>query len=223
MEDTLQYVIGKPVRCSGQPCGEVEYVVVDPLARTLTHLVVKPEGGWGQPRLVPVELVGAMSDVVELACSPEAVKDLEPAEETYFVNLGDDGADTAAGSDGRVVSWPFYGLGMSPILTGTPSGLGPMVQPEIETYTRIPAGEVEIRRGERVHATDGEIGRVKGLVVVQPESQVTHVLLDEGHLWGRKCVAIPMGAIAGIDENGVAVRLSKDEIRDLPAVDVEGV
>ena len=29
MEDTLQYVIGKPVRCSGQPCGEVEYVVVD--------------------------------------------------------------------------------------------------------------------------------------------------------------------------------------------------
>jgi uncharacterized protein YrrD len=218
MEDTLQYVIGKPVRCSGQPCGEVEYVVVDPLARTLTHLVVRPEGGWGRPRLVPVELVGAMSDVVELACTPEEVKELEPAEETYFLQGG--GVPDEPG--GGVVSWPFYGLGMTPIMTGTPAGVGPVVQPGVETVMRVPAGEVEIRRGERVHATDGEIGRVKGLVVVQPESQVTHVLLEEGHLWGHKCVAIPIGAVAGIGEDGVAVRLSKDEIKDLPPVDIEG-
>jgi hypothetical protein len=146
------------------------------------------------------------------------VRDLEPAEATYFVQ----GADVPAEPGARVVSWPFYGLGMTPIMPGTPAGIGPLVQPEIETVMRIPAGEVEIRRGERVHATDGEIGRVKGLVVVQPESQVTHVLLEEGHLWGHKCVAIPIGAVAGIGDDGVAVRLSKDEIKDLPAVDVEG-
>lgn len=228
MEDTLQYVIGKPVRCAGKRCGEVAYVVVDPLARTLTHLVVRPDGGWAQPRLVPVELVGAMSDVVELSCTEQELKALEPAEETYFVHGGGDVTPAGDGADGTggtaaVMAWPFYGLGLSPLLTGTPGGVGAAVEPEIETVRRIPAGEVEVRRGERVHATDGEIGRVKGLVVVQPDSQVTHVLLDEGHLWGRRCVAIPIGAVSGIDESGVAVRLSKDEIRDLPPVDVEGL
>ena len=80
-------------------------------------------------------------------------------------------------------------------------------------------GEVGIRRGERVHAVIGQIGRVKGLAVVPPDSVVTHVLLDEGHLWGRKRVAIPIGDVTGIDDDGVAVRLSKDQIKDLPPVD----
>ena len=46
-----------------------------------------------------------------------------------------------------------------------------------------------------VHATDGEIGKVEGLVVEPAHGHVTHVLLQEGHLWGRKEVAIPIGAV----------------------------
>ena len=30
------------------------------------------------------------------------------------------------------------------------------------TYDRVPAGEMTVRRGEPIHATDGEIGRVQG-------------------------------------------------------------
>ena len=41
-------------------------------------------------------------------------------------------------------------------------------------------------RGDPVHALDGEIGRVQGLLVDPDDHRVTHVLLEEGHLWGRK-------------------------------------
>jgi hypothetical protein len=48
---------------------------------------------------------------------------------------------------------------------------------------------------------------------------VTHVLLDEGLLWGKKRVAIPFSAVTGVDD-GVALNLTKDEVGDLPPVDL---
>jgi len=77
-----------------------------------------------------------------------------------------------------------------------------------------------VRRGEHVHATDGAIGRVQGLVIDPSDYHVTHVLLDEGHLWGKKEVAIPISAVTGVAD-GVRLNLTKDEVRDLPAVDLD--
>ena len=67
----------------------------------------------------------------------------------------------------------------------------------------------------RVHASDGEIGKVEGLVVDPAHGHVTHVLLQEGHLWGRKQVAIPIGAVERLGE-GIAVNLTKTRDRGSP-------
>ncbi len=45
---------------------------------------------------------------------------------------------------------------------------------------------------------------------------MTHILLDEGHLWGKRRVAIPIGAVASFSD-GVRLSLTRDEVRDLPA------
>ena len=79
-------------------------------------------------------------------------------------------------------------------------------------------GEVSVRRGQPVLATDGAIGHVQGLVVHPESGHVTHVLLQEGHLWGKKEVAIPIGAIAST-RDGIQLKLSKHEVQDLPPVD----
>jgi sporulation protein YlmC with PRC-barrel domain len=84
-------------------------------------------------------------------------------------------------------------------------------------HDRGPAGEVEVRRDEQVHATDGEIGRVQGLVVDPRDHAVTHVLLQEGHLWGKRRVSIPISAVTAI-KDGIRLDLSKQQIEDLPAV-----
>jgi len=71
-----------------------------------------------------------------------------------------------------------------------------------------------------VQAADGAIGKVEGLVV-DDESRITHVLLQEGHLWGRREVAIPIGFVEKIDSEGIHVQLSKSEIADLPELGVD--
>ncbi|NUR63854.1 MAG: hypothetical protein HOV87_35115 [Catenulispora sp.] len=218
MQDTVEYVIGAPVTCADDDCGHVEFVVVDPVAEKLTHLVVRPDDG-AQARLVPVHIAVAGPEGIALNCTRARFEEFEPAVQTRF--LAGTEQHAAFGPGDRVLTWPFYGLAVSPALSGLAPGVDP--EPELTTVEHIPVGEVSIRRGERVHAVDGEIGRVRGLVVVRPESEVSHVLLDEGHLWGRKRVAIPIRDVIGIDDDGVAVRLSKDQIKELPPVDVEGL
>ena len=89
----------------------------------------------------------------------------------------------------------------------------------LETSDTVPQGEVDVRRGDPVEATDGEIGRVQGLVIDRGSLHVTHVLLQEGHLWGRKEVAIPISVVTSTS-GGIRLRLSKQEVKDLPPVDI---
>jgi sporulation protein YlmC with PRC-barrel domain len=102
---------------------------------------------------------------------------------------------------------------------GIGMGVANVSQPVVSDT--VPLGEVAVHRGDQVQATDGNIGRVQGLVIDARNRHVTHVLLQEGHLWGRKEVAIPISAVTGIDDDGIQLNLSKDEVENLPAVDVD--
>jgi sporulation protein YlmC with PRC-barrel domain len=211
-----EYDIGSVVRSQGERCGHVVCVVVDPVAERLTHLiVVAPDGTAG--RLVPVELTHADADGVRLTCTREEFAGLEPSVATHFL-MAPDAEQRYGYQEGEVVYWPHYGLAPGEAVAGP----DPLSR-RIEIEDRVPAGQVRIRRGERVAASDGHIGHVRGLVVDPDGEAVTHVLLDEGHLWGHKRVAIPVGEVSGIDAGGVTVRLTKHQIKDLPSVEVAGL
>ncbi len=214
MAETTQFTIGAQASCTDGPCGEVSRVVVDPVAEAVTHLVVEPTGRQGLGRLVPLGLVTASAQEVQLACTLAEFAALASAEETLF-------APGTAGYEAygpqQVLSWPYYGLGMSDLALG-----GMNVVPASVTVTQdtVPVGEVTVRRGDSVLATDGEIGKVQGLVIDRASGHVTHVLLQEGHLWGRKEVAIPIRAVAST-ETGIQLSIAKQDVQDLPAVNVD--
>ena len=48
---------------------------------------------------------------------------------------------------------------------------------------------------------------------------MTHVLLQEGHFWGRKEVAIPIGAVTGVND-GIQLNITKQQVEDLAPVDI---
>lgn len=96
------------------------------------------------------------------------------------------------------------------------TGLGSGTAPLRITSDRIPAGTAELRPGEHVHATDGPIGKVQGLIVLNHGHRVARVLIGQGHLWGKRTVAIPVSAVADFSD-GIRLSLARDEVRDLPA------
>lgn len=203
------FTIGSAVTCSDGPCGEVRRVVVDPVARTVTHLVVEPTHRSGLGRLVPLDMVEAGGVEVRLRCTLDEFDALPHAEETDFLPGG---SGQEAYQAYEAYYWPYFGLaGGADTPIGNASG--------VVTRDLLPPGEVGVRRGDRVHAADGEIGKVEGLVIEPESGHVTHVLLQEGHLWGRKQVAIPIGAVTRMEE-GISVSLTKHEIEELPPVEL---
>lgn len=213
MAETVQFTIGADASCTDGACGWVSRVVVDPVARVVTHLVVEPEHRQGLGRLVPLGLVEVTGDGIRLDCTRAAFEKLDPAEQTQFVP-GTRGY--AAYGPEQVLSWPYYGLGGEDIMGDSVGKVSQTV-----TYDSVPLGEVAVRRGAHVHATDGAIGQVQGLVIDPGSRHVTHVLLQEGHLWGRKDVAIPISAVTGVDDDGIRLNIAKQQVQDLPSVDID--
>ena len=212
VSESTEFIIGSSVSCSDGPCGELTRVVVDPAARTVTHLVVEPPDRGGTSRLVPVRLAGSGTAAIRLRCTMSQFEGLREAEEMQIV-------PGALGELGNGLSAPYYGRGGMGLAMAVGTGLGTGTAPQRITTDRIPAGKVEVRLAEHVHATDGPIGKVRGLIVATRGHQVTHILLDEGHLWGKRRVAIPIGAVASFSD-GVRLSLTRDEVRDLPPVDL---
>jgi sporulation protein YlmC with PRC-barrel domain len=211
--ETTQFTIGAEANGSDGTCGTVTQIVIDPVGRVVTHLIVEPKHRQGIGRLVPLALVETTTDGVELRCTTAEFDELERAEETQF--LPGTGPSDGYG-EGQTRSWPYYIWG-GDMGAGMGMGMGNVSEPVI--VDTIPLGEVAVRRGDHVRALDGDIGKVQGLVIAVGNHGVTHVLLQEGHLWGRKDVAIPIGAVSGVDD-GIAVNLTKQQVQDLPPADI---
>jgi len=57
--------------------------------------------------------------------------------------------------------------------------------------------------------------------LIEPASEhITHLVLREGHLWGRRDVTIPVSQIDLIEDSTVYLKLDKEGVGRLPGVPV---
>jgi hypothetical protein len=206
-----EFTIGARASCSDGHCGEVRRLIIDPATDTITHLVIQPGHDKETARLVPVHLVETTDGGVRLRCTRTEFDQLDHAEKRELGDAVGPGFGYNIGGDtfarvGSNCSAELINLGPAP-------ERHKMVVEDV-----VPMGEDQVRPGDRVHAVDGEIGRVQGFLVNPGDDRLTHVLLQEGHLWGRKKVAIPISAVTGVDA-GIRLNLTKEQISNLSPAD----
>jgi sporulation protein YlmC with PRC-barrel domain len=207
--------IGTDASCSDGACGQVSRIIVNPVAREVTHLVVGQKQRTSPERLVPVDLVDATTGQLRLRCTLAEFQALQPAQETEVVP----DLDPTGHQHPPRPSVNF--LPMSPGALREGRGFGRPQAPQEVTVDSVPFGEVDIRRELTVCATDGEIGQVQGVVVEPGGHCVTHVLLQERHMLGRKEVAVPIGAVMKIGTLLIRLSLTKQQVKDLPSVGID--
>ena len=201
---------GTSVQCSDAPFGELVDVIVDPLSRRVTHVVVAPHGHRERARLVSIERVRPAGDELAVDHSIAEVESLEPLRETAYLRAGE-----------QIVADPDWDIGAEDVLAvplyQEMDGMGTAVDPDphvVVSYDRIPKREVEIRRSSSVISTDGHhLGHVEGFLIGSGET--ADIVLERGHLWGKREVVIPAAAVERVRNDSVTLSLSKDQVAQL--------
>ena len=83
-------------------------------------------------------------------------------------------------------------------------------------YRQIPSRELAVRRGICIEAKDGYVGKVDEFVVNPENGHITHMVMREGHLWGKKDVIIPISLVGDTREGTVFLKLDKLQTEFLP-------
>jgi hypothetical protein len=202
----MEIPLNARVECTDGVCGRSVYVLINPVMDKVTHLVVKEDSSPNTEYIVPVDFVtDTIADTIRMRCSKAELEKMDPFIKTTFIE--EKVPDRNFGYSG------IYGMGSYYYM--------PYVTPERTVYQsvenqQIPPGELTVRRGTRVEATDGYVGKVDEFVVNPENGHITHLVMREGHLWGQKDVIIPLSAMGDNRQDTVFLKLDKHQIESLP-------
>ena len=208
----MKLELGCAVRCTDGPFGELADVVIDPIAKRVTHVVVAPHHHPDRARLVPIGQARDDGDAIALDCSVAEVEALEAVHESAYLRVGE-----------FPVADPDWDIGAQNVLAlplyPEADGYATVVETDphvMISYDRIPKNTVEIRRSSAVVSSDSHhVGHVDGFLVGQDGT--VDVVLERGHLWGKREIVIPASSVASVEDDAVALSITKDEVGALAA------
>jgi len=245
MEISLQ----AQVECTDGVCGSSDYILINPVIKQVTHLVVRETSSPNTEYIVPVDLVSApIAGTIQLRCSKAELEKMDPfittesVEEKVPAFVGYSGygfgtypyrpyvnpemnpsikTEFVEEKVPAIVGYGGHGFGTNsyrPFVNPEQTVQAPVEQRTVQVLVedqQIPSGELAVSRDTHVEATDGYVGKVDEFVVSSENSQITNLVMREGHLWRQKDVIIPISAMADIRKDAVSLKLDKRQIESL--------
>lgn len=206
--------IDTPVSCADGAFGELVDVVIDPVKRRLTHVVVVPRERARDARLAPIEGTHGPGGPDGISLQ-RTIAELNQADSIHASAFTQRGALPDEGPDWDIGIQEMYDIadlgGVGPAILG--GGMAMEYDQNVAiSYHRIPKGEIEIRRASQVVSSDDrDVGHVIGFVI-DDRQIVVQLVLEHGHLWGKRMVAIPGAAISRFSTDELALSLTSDEV-----------
>jgi uncharacterized protein YrrD len=195
----------------GRHLGNVDFVVVDPRARQVTHVVIRQGHFFTEDKVIAVEqLSTATEDRIVLNAEPEQ---LPTFEETHYFPLDKESRAELGFTYREPLLWGGWlrgGLLMPRELTGE------------RTERNIPEGDVAVPEGTEVRDLhDEHVGRVDEVVTAPTSGAITHLVIEAGHLWGKQRKAVPINWVATFGEEQVALAVGAKTLEKLPEYRLE--
>jgi len=198
----MELDINAAVECEDSCCGTVTNIIINPAARTVAYLAIRENKPPHTEILAPLGMIGYLAPgQIHLQCTEDELSRFPLFIEQDFVKMD--------APDG-----PMTGYLMLPyVLPENPSMISILNK-------RMPEGELAVRRGAFVQATDGEAGRVDEFLLDAANGQITHLVMRQGQEIGLKEVSIPLDAIDRMDENNVYLSLDTAGLKRLSHIPI---
>jgi sporulation protein YlmC with PRC-barrel domain len=192
------------VHCVDGRYGRSTHIIYDPVTEQVTHIVVQEGKSPQIERLVPVNWIKETTpELILLDRTRDEAESLASFNLTDFVQRD---VPHYATDPQLTLLWPYR---------------VPAKKIVADTRRQIPPGELAVRRGARVRATDGRIGEVAEFVVDPDTGYITHLVLREGLPWDRRHVDVPVTEIDRIEENVIYLKLDKKGVETLPFIQLK--
>ncbi|HIJ37203.1 MAG TPA: PRC-barrel domain-containing protein [Deltaproteobacteria bacterium] len=195
----MDIALNAHVECTDGRVGRVENIIFNPVTERVTHLVVRGNDLANTMRLVPERQVkDATPEVISLAFDRKKFDKMKNFIQEEYIPA-------------NVTLYMAERAGWN---IGTPAAV-------FVEHEAVPGGSVSLHKKAVVEATDGRVGTVDELLVEKKSGRITHLILKEGHLWGKKDVLIPVSLIDHYEEKKVVLKIDKDAVEQLPVVDLK--
>ncbi len=203
--------------------GHIERVVIDPLTKEVTHVIVEHGILFTEDKVLPVQLVDTATDKkVTLKSDIDNLEELPNFEQTHYVGLNNQEVEAIAypgsGYASPVYGYPPFGAAFY----GFPGFVGPAIDQTPDpaaarvTQEQIPDNTTALREGARVFSADGEhVGEVEQLFMNEESKKATHLVISQG-LFLKDHKLVPINWVKSIMEDEVHLGVQAHTLEELP-------
>lgn len=208
---------------NGDHIGQIDRVVIDPLSKEVTHVVIEQGVIFTTDKVLPVQLVASATDEqVRLKPDVTELEELPDFQQTHYVGLNERELQAMAyPTQGHAT--PFYGYPpFGAAFYDFPGYVGPggtsIAEPDYAQTTReqIPENTTALREGARVFSADEQhVGEVERLFVDEETNKATHLVISQG-LFLKSHKLIPISWARQIMEDSVYLGVQAHTLEELP-------
>jgi len=204
--DRLDEIVLRPgadVYSTDRVAAKLTDIVVDPIGRAITHLVVTPPGEHQQARLVPLWLVNSSKDGLRVELDAQHLKQLQRVLRTDFLRLPKADIESAMTVRFRtVLNHPYFE--------------DPWSAEELESSTGIPRDDCPIHLGnDVVSSNDRFLGQIVALLV--RDDRIHRMVVRSGLVGFHNNVIVPIDSIAEVMADMVILDIDRHQFRQLPS------
>lgn len=204
--------------------GHIERVVIDPVTKEVTHVVIEHGIILTNDKVLPVQLVASATDErVTLKPDITNLDEIPDFQQTHYIGVNERERQAMAyPTEGHAT--PFYGY--APFGTAFydfpgyigPAAGGPIPNHDYARTTReqIPENTTALREGAKVFSSDDQhVGEVERLFIDEGSKKATHLVISQG-LFLKSHKLIPINWVKRIMEDSVYLGVQAHTLEELP-------
>lgn len=193
--------------------GSVDRIVIDPLTKDATHIVVRRGVLFREDKVIPIDMVSSTDETRIVLHRGVSDEEIPPFEERHFVPVRDDEYEP---EQGRASIPPLMYFGPYALPT-------PVLRWVMETMRdrEIPERAVAVETGASVVTSDGLMAGSLDRVLTTDDGIATHLVIDVGSAMVTEHKGVPVGWIESIDDDGVRLGVPSSMIDAIPYYDTD--
>jgi len=196
---------------AGEKIGSLDRVVIDPVTKKVSHIIVKEGILFSRSKVIPITYVELDGERIMLSKNAMELDDLPDVEEGDYVNLKD--TNEPAQHEEAVYWYPPTNLAWWSVRD---YDWYPEPKYVLKTREVLPEGTIALEEGAAVISKDGkDLGNIERIIVEPNAKRATHIVVSKG-FFTKELKRVPTLWITNVTEEKVYLSVWSDLFESLP-------